>query len=100
MHKIVFSIGLYKANRLGTIYKFGISGSNTFKYNSISIFADYFGETISSIKGFGSFLGARKAPTSIILIYFLFLILNMSRYTGTNKQNNSISIFFWRYQIN
>ena len=37
-------------------------------------FADYIGETISPIPTFGSFSGARDAPTSIILFFFIFNI--------------------------
>jgi hypothetical protein len=41
------------------------------------------------IPAFGSFIGASDAPTSIILFFFLFLILNMSRHLpDPNKQTN------------
>ena len=35
---------------------------------------DYIRETISPIPAFGSFSGARDAPTSIILFFFIFNI--------------------------
>ena len=51
--------------------------------------ADNIGEIISPIPAFGSFLGARGAPTSVIYLILFNLILNMSRYLpDPNKQTN------------